>query len=88
MKIYTRPRETWTKAQCLKACRHLAKDGLGTPYPWKGYIGSHYGTTRYNGGIVRGGKWYHAETVLLPKIPKGFKIVHVPTWGYRIIQEK
>lgn len=91
---FVHPQEVWDKAKCSKAARHVAKDGLGTPYPWPGYIGSstsippRYGSIRYNGGCVRNGKWYEGETRPLPKIAEGFEIIHVPTWGWRIVRKE
>ena len=84
--IYKHSAEVWDEKKCQKMVKHRAKDGLGTPYPFKGYIGStKYGLVRYNGGCVREGKWYAGENFPLPKIPKKYKIIHVPTWGYRIL---
>lgn len=88
---YICPREEWDKEQCKKIAARVVKDGLGTPYPWPGYIGSTtatggcaYGITRFNGGIQRGDKWYAGQIRELPKIAAGFEIVHIPTWGYRL----
>lgn len=82
----------WDTVKCEKMVKHTACDGLGTRYPFKGYIGSHYGPVRYNGGCVKTdekGKeeWFQGEYFPLPIIAKGFKIIHVPTWGFRIIRE-
>ena len=89
---YIHPRETWNAATCRKKAKYTATDGHGTPYPFKGYIGSDhfslyhesYGTKSYNGGCVRNGDWYEGETRLLPIIPDHFEIVHLPAWGYQI----
>jgi hypothetical protein len=48
------PAEQWDAAKCERMARRIAKDGMGTPYPFRGYIGSSatvggYGKTRYNG---------------------------------------
>ena len=43
-----------------------AKDGLGTPYPFRGYIGMNFGEVHYNGGCIREGKWYKGEFFPLP----------------------
>jgi len=93
--VYTYPREQWDAAKCEKAAKRLAKDGLGTPYPWRGYIGSSttpiqyggYGRTTFNGGIVIDGEWYKSADRPLPAVAGGFTIVHIPTWGYRIIKQ-
>jgi hypothetical protein len=66
------PRETWDTKKCARAARHVAKDGLGTPYPWPGYIGQ-YSTIN--------GKQFP-----LPIVAENYKIIHVNTWGYRIIR--
>lgn len=85
--------EKWNADKCRKVSRKTVRDGLGTPYPFKGYIGQTsgmslaYGTTRYNGGCIRGGKWYIGEVRPLPYLADGFEIVTVPTWGERIIEK-
>jgi hypothetical protein len=84
---YTEKQEDWDEAKCRKMSRRVARDGLGTKYPWPGYIGSHYGRTRYNGGCVRDGQWYEGVEYLLPKVCEGFEIIQVPTWGcWRIVK--
>lgn len=87
MAMFRNPKETWDEKKCERLARHLHKDGLGTPYPFKGYVGHLIGQTqRYNGGCTRNNKWYEGETFSLPKLAKGFKLVSVPTWGWRIIK--
>lgn len=77
--------EVWDAKKCEKAAKHTAKDGLGTKYPFKGYIGGQqYGKHRYNGGCVRNDEWYDGEICPLPQVAEGFEIIHIPTWGYRI----
>lgn len=86
---YVHQQEVWDRDKCLKASRRIATDGMGTPYPFPGYIGSHqtgYGKQRYNGGCVRDGKWYCGEEKPLPKVADGFKIITVVSWGFRIVQ--
>lgn len=94
--LYQHPQEIWDKKTCEKAANHLAKDGLGTPYPFKGYIGSSggfpayssvYGTVRYNGGCERDGQWWQGENRPLPKVADGFEIVFVRSWGWRIVKK-
>lgn len=83
---FEHPAEVWTKEQCAKAVKKIATDGLGTPYPFSGYIGdSQYGEKRYNGGCIRNDEWYEGEIFPLPIVPEGYKIIRVPTWGYRIV---
>ena len=89
--LYEHPRETWDRKKCEKLAKRIAKDGLGTKYPFKGYIGDLIrqcsGTkVWHNGGTVIDGKWYQGETQQLPDVAEGFKIVNVLTWGYRIIK--
>jgi len=92
---YCHPQEIWDEAECRKRARHLATDGLGTPYGFRGYIGSSFsvppkfGTCRWNGGCCRPGpsgsdKWYPGEFYPKPAIHEDYEIVHVPTWGWRI----
>lgn len=57
---------------------------MDTPYPFRGYIGNHYGAVRYNGGCTRNGVWYQGEFFRLPIVHQDYEIIHVPTWGYRI----
>lgn len=91
-KIFKHPQQVWNRAKCLKMANYTATDGLGTPYPFKGYIGSSasrpsaYGTEMYNGGIVIGDEWYEGENRPFPKLAKGFQIVTVPSWGWRIVK--
>jgi hypothetical protein len=85
MKLYTHPREIWDTKKCARAARRVIKDGLGTPYPWPGYIGQ-YEPKEYNGGCTRDGKEYDGEEYPLPIVAPNYKIIHVSTWGYRIIR--
>jgi len=93
MKIYFHKQESWNKAKCEKMARHVAKDGLGTPYPFKGYIGADTGpyaigvTIRLNGGCVHDGVWHEAEIRPLPQVADGFEIVNVPRYGWRIVRK-
>jgi hypothetical protein len=89
MAYYLHAAEIWDAAKCHKAARHIARDGLGTPYPFPGYIGdSFYGTTRYNGGCIRNDQLYEGEIRPLPQVPVGYEIVRVRTWGWRIIEKE
>lgn len=90
--IYQYKPEVWNEARCKKLAAHRAKDGLGTPYPFLGYLGSSaccpatFGTTKYNGGTVINGEWYEGTCKPFPIIPKTYKIVLVPSWGWRIVK--
>jgi hypothetical protein len=92
--IYQHKAEVWDKAKCLKLSKRLATDGMGTPYPFKGYIGSSacrpstFGTEIYNGGCIRNGIWYRGEHRTFPKLAKGFKIKLIPSWGWQIVETK
>lgn len=91
---YIHPVEVWDKKTCKAKANHVATDGLGTKYPFKGYIGSGtdvyfpYGKTTFNGGCVREGKWYQGEIRPLPQVASGFVIKRVPSWGYQLVEEK
>jgi len=92
MKLFEYPPEVWDMAKREKKAKHLATDGMGTPYPFRGYIGSSacrpstYGVEIYNGGCVHNNEWYNGENRPLPVIAKGFKIVVMPSWGWRIVK--
>jgi hypothetical protein len=87
---YVHPQETWGKAECEKRAKHYARDGLGTKYPFPGYLGSsasvcsQFGRTRYNGGCVIDGEWYVGKEIPFPAIHEDYEIVVVRTWGWRI----
>lgn len=85
--IYQHAPEQWDEKKCAKAARRVARDGCGTRYPWPGYIGNHFGVTRYNGGCTRDGERYRGEDRPLPIVAAGYRIVRVPTWGYRIVKD-
>lgn len=90
--FYTHQQEIWDKAKCEKVAKHIEKDGLDTPYPFKGYIGCStvpiqyggYGRQKLNGGCVYNGVWYEGEERLLPQIDEEYEIVEIPSWGFRI----
>ena len=89
--LYKHPRETWTASKCAKIAKTATKNGYGDSDPYPGlvsYTGSAYPSygqsMRYNGGCVRKGKWYQGEEIPLPKIPKSFEFVTIPTWGIQL----
>jgi hypothetical protein len=86
--FFVNDQETLDAKECKKRAGHLARDGMGAKYPWKGYIGNYFGKTRYNGGCVRDGEWYSGEVFLLPIVADGFEVIHVPHWGYRIVESR
>lgn len=83
---YTNVTETWDAKRCAKEARHVERDGMGTRYPWPGYIGRRFGKVTYNGGCVHDDVWYNGEVFPLPDVAEGFSVVEVSTWGYRIVK--
>ena len=92
--MYIHPREVWDEDKCEKIAKRTARDGMGTKYHFKGYIGTcagrapygGYGRVVYNGMIEREGELYHGEIRRLPRVAKGFKIIKRPTWGYQLVK--
>ncbi len=84
--IYEHAPEVWDTKTCEKASKHTARDGLGTPYGFQGYIGCHYGLRTYNGGTIRGEHWYRGEIFPLPKVAEGFRLVYRLSWGWQIVK--
>jgi hypothetical protein len=86
--LYQNKPEVWDAKQCEKAAKRTVKDGMGTPYPFKGYLNqpSPHGwlDVRYNGGCTIDGKWWQGEHFPFPILAEGYEIVYVSTWGYRI----
>jgi len=87
--VYRHTPAVWDANKCARLAKKTQKDGYGTPYHFKGFIGpfsgmDFYGTREYNGGIIREGKLYKAEHIPLPQVADGYEIVNVPYWGYRI----
>jgi hypothetical protein len=87
--FYQHPVQIWDKKTCEKYAKRIATDGMGTKYPFAGYIGKipGYGKTIYNGGCIRENKWYNGENYPLPKLAAGFEIVTVSSWGLRIVKK-
>lgn len=91
---YEHPPEVWDEKKCKRLAKHVPVDAFGTKAPFSGYLGSWsvyyggYGYQRYNGGCIRDGDWYEGEYRPLPTLAPGYKIVHVTSWGYRIVDEK
>ncbi len=92
--LYQNPQQTWDAKKCEKLAKRWRKDGLGTKSHLQGMLHDgevgHYAhgmTVRYNGGCVREDKWWQGEEWKLPIIPENFEIVHVPTWGWRIVKK-
>lgn len=87
--LYQFPQETWDAAKCEKMAK--AKSQLA---PFKGYLGSSasippaFGVIRYNGGCIRprdNGEWYQGENRPFPIVAEGYEIIHVTSWGWRIV---
>jgi hypothetical protein len=84
---YTYPREKWDEKKCRKLARAIQRDGVGTPYPFRGYVGNILRKTQdYNGGTVINDEWYQGVIHLLPEIPPNFQFVMRISWGYQIIE--
>jgi hypothetical protein len=84
--LYKLPQEKWDAKKCARLAKTIAKDGLGTPYHFKGYVGNLIRKTeRYNGGTIINGEWWQGVEQTLPKLPKGYKLIMVPTWGWRLV---
>jgi|688.fasta_scaffold432101_3 hypothetical protein len=83
----TRPREVWSRKQCLAAVKHRHTDSYGSKGPAGLIQGSadpypQYGTQRFNGGIIAGDVWYTIGTRYpWPKIPAEFGLYHLCSWG-------
>ena len=95
-RCYLNHREVWDVAKCEKMAKRVARDGMGTPYPFKGAVPGpfpcDFGKTLYNGGCVRpmtgpNQKWYPGEIWPLPKLAPGFKWVRAVTWSWRIVKK-
>lgn len=84
---HTRPREVWSRKQCLAASKYRHTDGYGSkgpagliqdsasPYP-------QYGTQHFNGGFLAGDVLYAKGTRYpWPAIPADFGLYHICTWG-------
>jgi hypothetical protein len=90
---FKHPQETWDVKKCNLLVKRTIVDGLGTKHHLKGMLhagelGHYYHgmTVNYNGGTIINGEWWPGEEWTLPKLPEGFEIVLVPTWGYRIVR--
>jgi len=88
---FVNPAEKWNAATCKRAVQHIARDGLGTPYPKRGMFPEFKsGRVRYNGGCQRPdydkGDWYEGEVFQLPILARGYRWVYEITWCYRIVR--
>lgn len=92
--IFHHPQETWDEAKCDKLAKRYERDGMGTRYPFPGYIGSYasmppmFGEILYNGGCVHNSEWYQGEFFPLPILPDNYEIVSVLNWGWRIVRKE
>ena len=86
--FYKMPKEVWDADRCEELANRRHRDGLGTPYPWKGYVGHLIRKTeRYNGGTIIDGKWYQGVEQTLPDVAEGYKLINVLSWGLRLVAE-
>lgn len=85
--LYQNKPEKWNQKKCEQSAKHIASDGLGTKYPFKGYIGNHYGEIRYNGGTIKENEWWQGENRPLPIVHPDFKLTYRPTWGWQIVKK-
>lgn len=89
--VYEYERECWGPKTCKRVANRVARDGMGTKYPFKGYLGSSacipatFGLTRYNGGVSIDGRWYQSVYRPLPKVADGYRIIVVSSWGWRLV---
>ena len=85
--IFQNEIQTWDAEYCKKQSKHVEKDGLGTPYGFKGacpYVKN--GIVRYNGGCIRNNEWYRGEEFFLPILAPGYKWQYVTTWCWQIVK--
>ncbi len=85
---YAYPAETWDEKKCAKMAKRIAKDGLGTPYHFRGAVPYLSTGEVYNGGTVIDGEWYQGWTRPLPILAPGYSWVRVPTWCWRIVKDE
>jgi hypothetical protein len=89
--FYHLPIPIWSVKFCERMVKSYHRDGLGTRMSWPGYVGHLiHPTTRFNGGTTRfgNGDWYPGVICGMPLLPLGFKLVLVPSWGWRLVNEK
>ena len=88
--LFRHPRPVWDEATCKKLAQKVEKDGLGTPYKFKGYMGYCLPRliTRYNGGCVRNGEWYKGEYHPYPRLPKNYELRNLTSWGLVLVEKE
>ena len=93
--LYQHPQETWDAAKCRKLAKKRWKNAFGDSMaPWPGFLPSQipsqspfqFGEHRYNGGCWRADQWWQGEEWPMPILAPGFEIIHVTSWGYRIVE--
>lgn len=82
--LFHKPIAIWDEKKCARLSNKVVKDGLGTPYPFRGFLGNCFGQFYYNGGCIREGKWYQGELIHHPNIPANYEFFYEYTWGWRI----
>jgi len=89
--IYQEKPEKWDRKKAERFAKTTTKDAYGTKEPYPGLIKSGavggYGTTIYNGGCIRDGKWYDGEQRSLPQVPSDFEWITKPTWGWQLVKK-
>lgn len=83
---YENNRLTLTEKDCQQL-QDRSKDAFGMPWPYPGHYTRPIGVREYNGGCIREGTWYPGESFLEPVLPLGWKLIHIPTWGWHVVPE-
>jgi hypothetical protein len=83
--MFLGPPEVWDAAKCRRMAVRVARDGMGTPYPFAGAVPELPTTVRYNGGCVEGDSWYAGRQHTRPQLADGFRLEQVSGWCWRIV---
>lgn len=86
---FIKKREVWDEKLCKKLANATATDGMGTKYPFKGYVGHRVRevVVKYNGGTIIDGQWYQGVITPRPLLPKDYEFINVTSWGLRLIKQ-
>ncbi len=85
--IFRHEPEVWDAKKCLKISKRKCTDAYGTKDHLAGFLHDSYGVKMYNGGCVRDGEWYEGENYPTPTVAKGFEIIYVRSWFFRLIKK-